>query len=64
MACSSCGKPKSGNVVIKSTYVPKAGKDTKMTDVLMSFTVETIKNITFYQRVYIIKNISHAVVIG
>ena len=44
MACSSCGKPKTGNVVIKSTYVPKANRQAKMSEVIMSFTVETVKN--------------------
>ena len=44
MACSSCGKPKTGNVVVKSTYVPKSDRSTKMSEVIMSFTVETVKN--------------------
>jgi len=44
MGCPSCGKPKAGNVVIKSTYVPKADIAAKMSEVLMSFTVETVKN--------------------
>ena len=44
MACPSCGKPKTGNVVIKSTYVPTADRAAKMSEVLMSFTVETVKN--------------------
>ena len=46
MGCSSCGKPKESNKVrITSTYVPTGGK-TKMTDVIMNYTIELNKNVS------------------
>jgi hypothetical protein len=45
MACSSCGKPKNaGNVTVKSSYIPKVNQPTKMSDIIMNFTIETKKN--------------------
>lgn len=46
MGCSSCGKPKTlGNVTVKSSYIPKVNQPTKMSDIVMNFTVETKKNV-------------------
>ena len=40
-----CGKPKDANrVKLTSTYLPKTGKQTKFTDVIMSFSIEKKTN--------------------
>lgn len=44
MSCSSCGKPKTENVAIKSSYNPTPNKKVKMSEVLLSFTIEKKKN--------------------
>jgi hypothetical protein len=45
MGCSACGKPKqTSNVKITSTFSPKVNNPVKMTDVLMSFSVEKKPN--------------------
>ncbi len=46
MACSSCGTPKQPKVTLNSSYEPKVNNQVKMTDVLMSFTIEKQKNDT------------------
>ena len=45
MACSSCGQTVNTNSVkLSSEYVPQSGKETKMTDVILSFSIEKKKN--------------------
>lgn len=44
MSCSSCGKPKTEAVKIKSSYNPTPNIKVKMSDVLLSFTIEKTKN--------------------
>lgn len=44
MACSACGKRKENKVTVKSSYVPKTNSQVKMSDVIMSFTVEKKSN--------------------
>lgn len=45
--CSSCGKTVDTNTVkVNSTYTPQTNKQTKISDVIMSYTIEKKPNDT------------------
>ncbi len=43
MSCSSCGGKETSKVALKSSYVPTPNKSVKMSEVLLSLTVEKKK---------------------